>query len=275
MVNEENVKGVDKVERYDWKIIDEPVKKVTWVPKERLIIPEGSYQRREMSEGKSLRIAREFSWIAFQVISVAFRDGVYYVVDGGHRLRAVLKRSDIKDVPCLVFQSHGEKDEAAAFGKINGERKPMDGVDRHRAAVVAGDPVATTLDRLMVETGRRIERASGPKSVRCINDLRKLYIADSEVFLRIWPLVIEVCAGHNVHQMVPRAFFYLEKYGTHSIVSGRWAKRIKALGYDEVLSACNQGAAFFNQRSTKPWAIGLMNQMNKGRHKKFEIRTGA
>ena len=83
-----------------------------------------SYQR-NAKNARVLKLARRWNWLSCGVLTVAKRSGRYYVVDGQHRLMAALKRADIDQLPCLVFESSEMREEAVAFRDANKERRPI------------------------------------------------------------------------------------------------------------------------------------------------------
>ena len=85
-----SVGNKDKIERYDWKLLDQPGE-LRMLNKKVLRVDE-QYQR-EATEPKVKEIARAWSWLACGALLVAERDGVYFVFDGQHRALAALRRS--------------------------------------------------------------------------------------------------------------------------------------------------------------------------------------
>ena len=104
--------NITKVERYNWKMQDSPGA-LRMVKKGDLQV-DHTYQR-NANEMKLIAIAKDWSWIACGAIVVADREGVLFVVDGQHRVLAARKRSDIAELPCLVFKTHEAKQEAKGF----------------------------------------------------------------------------------------------------------------------------------------------------------------
>lgn len=101
-MNELTPLGLDKVQRYGWTMQDKQGEQ-RQINKNLLLVND-DYQR-TASASKILEIASEWSWIGCGVIIVAKRDGSYWVIDGQHRVLAAKRRSDIKEMPCLVLMS--------------------------------------------------------------------------------------------------------------------------------------------------------------------------
>ncbi|MEK9738014.1 MAG: hypothetical protein VW239_11885, partial [Candidatus Nanopelagicales bacterium] len=113
----------DKVTAFNWEMKGEPGE-FQWISKNLIKIDLESYQRRNPRLAN--KIAKSWSWTACNAISVMRRGNQYYAVDGGTRLLAAKMRSDIKNMPCMVFESgdDGVVDEANAFTDINKYRSP-------------------------------------------------------------------------------------------------------------------------------------------------------
>jgi hypothetical protein len=240
------------------------------IHKDSITLPE-SYQRDpERSLKKVLRIAGKFSWASFQCLSVARRDGQYYVFDGGHRLAAALRRSDIDLVPCLVFDSYSESEEAKMFIGLNTDRKAMDGADRHKALVVQGDEIAIKIDRMVVAAGRRVSRTASKNTVRCVTNMRKMMQLDEESFVTVWPVIVDVCDGHPLHQAIAEGLFYIQRT-TSAFYLPKWTSRALDSGYATLLEGAKQGAAYLGAGGGKSWADGILKVLNKGVRNKLEL----
>lgn len=64
-------------------------------------------QRNQISESHVQSIANHWSWTAIGMILVSEQaDGTLLVLDGQQRKMAADKRSDIQNLPCLVFSKN-------------------------------------------------------------------------------------------------------------------------------------------------------------------------
>ena len=130
---------VDKIERYGWTYRDEPGE-LKYINKNLLEIDE-SYQRTHNRE-KARSMASAWSWVACGTIIVGYRCGVYFVIDGQHRVIASRFRSDIIELPCIVFKTEDREEEASGFLNANTLRKPVRIIDKYKALLVAKDDLA-------------------------------------------------------------------------------------------------------------------------------------
>ncbi len=259
---------VDKVNRYGWDLRDEPGELVL-IPKEQLVV-DHEYQR-PANEVKILALASSWSWLACGVIIVANRrgkkpGGQLFIVDGQHRVRAAMKRSDIQTLPCLVFHTKSAEVEAAGFLAANTLRKPLDGISRFRALLTVGDPGAIAAERFARSAGRSIALQSGPTSLACVSALMSINRDEPEALARIWPLVAAVCMGQPFHERILRGLVYLETHMPEgeSLTALKWTERVTRIGYDSLLDGANKAAVFYSRGGAKTWAKGMQQVINHG-----------
>lgn len=102
------------------------------------------------------------------VITVSIRDGVAYVVDGQHRVRAALTLGlhDTK-VKCHVYRDLNPKQEAELFLSLN-DSKTVSAYDRFAIGLVAGDPLCVDVRDTLAKYGLRISDQAGEGAVMCV-----------------------------------------------------------------------------------------------------------
>jgi hypothetical protein len=110
------------------------------------------YQRTEVSQTNTLRIAKNFSWEAFGVPIIMERtNGDFYVVDGQQRILAAKLRGDIKEARVLVFKSAGIEHESAAFRTMAIERKPITSFHKFKSGVIARHEPELSINKFLLE----------------------------------------------------------------------------------------------------------------------------
>lgn len=127
-----------------------------WLPLAALYIPI-KYQR-ALEGSASLKniehIQKRFNWAEHGTILVC-KDKIgserYAVIDGQHRVRAAELRDDVTELPCVIITPREVKEQAQAFLNINSRRTPLNMLQYHRAALVAGDETAIELERICAE----------------------------------------------------------------------------------------------------------------------------
>lgn len=265
--------GISKVEQYKWLMTGQPGK-LAYLSKSLLEI-DHTYQRLAKNQ-RVIKLAKRWNWLACGVLTIAHRGGRHYVVDGQHRLMAALKRADIEVLPCLVFESAEVRDEAIAFRDANKERRPITTFEQWHADLVAGDEPTMFANALIESAGRTPSQSAKAGTVRCLSAVVLAARTNREDLVRVWPLVVEVCAGQPLHERVFGALMYLEGFAKdgQSITEKRWRERVLKLGYQGIVNAAATAAAFYSKGGPKVWALGVMEQLNKGcRTKLLAMRT--
>jgi len=266
---ETNAYGADKVTRYKWGLQDAPGK-LCQVHKSKIVFDD-SYQR-EIAKKKVAAIAKDWSWLALGVITVAERGGEFYAVDGMHRVSAALLRSDVQELPCVVFQSDGMRFEAQGFIRANANRKAITTAQSHRAKVVSGDETAIFVQSLIDAAGLIISTGgSGPKRIKCMGLMHRLAKTNRDDLLRCWPLICEVSEGHMIHEKIVEGLVYLAANASPNIIDKKWRSRITTLGYHGLKSAAQSASAYYARGGARVFADGIAQAINKGLQHKIEI----
>lgn len=265
--------GASKVDMYKWVQSGKPGQ-LMYLPKRDLHV-DRSYQR-GAKNARVLKLVRRWNWLAAGVLIVARRDGKYFVVDGQHRLMAAMKRSDIELLPCLIFDSTSQHEEAEAFRDVNKERRPITTFEQWNANIVAGDEATLFCNRLIQDAGREPSQSATPNSVKCLSALIDASLSSRDQLIAVWPVVADVCKGHPLHEKVFGALLYLERYLSdgQSLTDKRTRSKVERLGYTGVLNAAQRASAFYSRGGPKVWALGVMQELNRGtRTNQLSMRT--
>jgi hypothetical protein len=100
---------------------------------------------------------------------------------------------------------------------------------------------------------------------RCITERK-------DIFLRVWPLIIEVARDGPVHEILLQAIFHLEKriaWMGASLVKQPWKERVLRLGPPGIEDAAKGAAAYFKRGGPKVFARGLRDALNHGTRKRL------
>lgn len=261
---------VTKVERYGWTVQDAPGHH-RMVDKNDLLV-DHAYQR-DTNERKLMAIARSWSWVACGSIVVADREGVLFVVDGQHRVMAARRRSDIAELPCLVFRTYDARQEAEGFLAAQTQRKPITAVEKYRALVTVEDRAAMMVQELLMSTGHTAGNRAGEAWVKCLGVLIKEAGADAVSLRRVWPLISTVSGSAAIHGRLVEGILYIERHmlSGASLADPEWTKRVKKVGRDALLEAAAKAAAFYARGGAKVWAAGMVEAINRGHRNRLEI----
>ncbi len=272
-VEERTPKNLDKVQRYKWEVADCPGE-FRRINKKDIRV-DAAYQR-DANANKVLEFRRNWSWVACGTISVAERDGFYWAMDGQHRVLAAQGRSDIRTMPCLVFDIDDVAVEAKGFLNANGNRKPVSAIDKHRARIIAEDELAVKIQETLDALGLTLA-----KSARSAGDFGAISWAyrnaadDFETFRKVLTLSTEICrdAGVPVAEKLVDGLLYIERNYEGGVTERKLAARIRRVGAERLIEAATRAAAYFARGGARVFAQGMMDALNKGVHSKFELDT--
>lgn len=264
--------GLKKVDVFGWSIQDKPGVLMD-IHKDELIV-NPAYQR-SLNIQKVREYTKNWSWIACNVISVAHRDGICYVMDGQHRVIAAKKRADIATLPCVVFESNDVIEEAKGFLAINTNRKPLNTRAKFKAMVCSQDTSALLVSDLISKSGRIINDCSDNTSVRCIGLLTKWSKRNPVLLQNMWSLLTELLNGHIFHGKVVAGLLELQDRldDNFKLYEGKLKERVLNIGYDILLAEIMKASILGNTHgSAVEWARALLGAINKGLRNKLETK---
>lgn len=252
--------------------------KFMMLPKEKLIIAEDTYQRKMTSQKRVDKIANNWDWHLVGAIIVSERNGKYYVVDGGHRVRASMKLNGmVKELPCMVYKKDGVQDESKTFMGQE-DRKNLSCYDRHRAALCAKDPVAIQVDKIANESGYRISDSAGDFVFQAIASLYKAVKSNAQIASQALSVCADIAGGERIFQCVFEGLFHLEvKYSEQhrkSMLTDHNIDKLKKAGMISMLREINGLRAQCGTNSVnckKISASAILNILNKGVRNKIKV----
>jgi hypothetical protein len=268
----ETAQGQDKVARYGWSVKDRPGR-MMMIQKTRLKI-DHMYQRDALN-AKVVSISKAWSWVACGAIVVAHRDGEFFVVDGQYRTLAALKRSDIDQLPCIVFETDDIRQEAQGFLNLNTLRKPITSRDRYRALLVVGDETAKFVESLLAKAGRAASDHEASGSARCLTTLMKWTQRNLGALERAWPAITAACEGGALQARIVDGLCYIESrlVDGASLSQSQWHKRVVKVGAVALCEGADKAAAFYEKGGEKVWASGMLERINKGLQNKLALKA--
>ena len=229
---EQSQSGLDKGPRYNWIIRNAPGE-FLMIPKADLEVDHG-YQRNKVSQRRVDELCRTWDWIACGCLVVSLRDdNKWYVLDGQHRKLAADQRSDIHELPCLVFETSGRREEAIGFLSINQGRVGVAGLDRYKAQLLSGDNTAQALDALLHRTGHKFGHTAAGKTVSCVMCLYALMQEDPGRLTRLWPLIADLHPDCAMTDCVIKGLWAVDKWlepSGRSITESPYREKLLALG---------------------------------------------
>lgn len=262
----------DKIVRYGWTVADKPGL-LKLISKHDLFIPE-EYQR-DLNESKAKEYSSNWSWFGCGVLIVARRpNGLHYVVDGQHRKAAAMRRSDISELPCIVFETENLKEEAKAFITANTNRKAMTAIEKLKGLSESGDETSAFVVNQISKYGLRIAKtATKGNEIKCIQACQRIAGKNRQSFVETLSLCAELSAQSN-NPISERVLFGIDYINLHidgGVVEKRLRNRIISVGSVALLEGANKASAYFARGGERVWADGMLSVINKGLRNQFAL----
>jgi len=260
----------DKIERYNWKLIDSPGE-LRYVPKTNIEI-DHTYQRLH-STGQVRRLSREWSWLACGVIIVGERlDNTLVAIDGQHRLLAALNRSDIQNLPCIIFKINSIAKEAECFVISNTHRKGVKTIEKHIANIIAKDETALFIDNILKRNNIELSDRNTSPSLLCIGQCYNIVETDKDNFETILQLSSALCANSHIPESILGGIYILSKQLNVPITDIKFKKHLFRFTVQEYVRGINEARVYFGKGGRNIWAKGMLDIINKGLRTKYYFK---
>jgi hypothetical protein len=263
-------KAVDKIKKFNWGKIKDSKGVFEEIDKSELYV-DPVYQRSKWNSKKVNDIAAQWSWKSCGTLHVAIRNDSWWVFDGATRKLAADKRSDIKKLPCMVYDLDNDiAEEAGAFVAINNSKTVVASHDRFKALLVANDLCAVGLNGLFQSTGHKPGVHGGIKVIACLMTIWKLYKRDRQLLSEIWPLISDVNQECPIKDAVARSIFWTEvcarKAGTTLMDNPYRAFLIKR-GGEFINAEIKREVTIIGRGGPRIEANALIKMLNKNKFK--------
>ena len=157
--------------------------------------------QRHLKPARVDQIVAEFDPDYFGVIFVTAKTetGIYHVIDGQHRIAAMLKMwgDPSQQVPCFVIDTTDPKRAADIFNQINSKRSGLTPVDLFTSGVAAGYETEVAINKLLRGLGYRVANYTEDGTLRAISTVTTIYKRDGEAGLRDVLLVVQAIWGRS------------------------------------------------------------------------------
>ena len=146
-------------------------------------VPQALVTQREFRRAHGDRLAAELDLdkIGFPILN--HRDGIYWVLDGQHRLYALKKWfTDTDKIDCEVYEDLSDAEMAEMFlGRDN--RRRIGSFDKFHVACTAGRKRENDIRRMVESNGLRVGRTKEEKTIGAVAALGAVYDRSGEVVL--------------------------------------------------------------------------------------------
>jgi hypothetical protein len=259
---------ITKVTRYGWVLRDSQgvFRKID---KNDLNI-DHSYQREKVIIKKVRDIQSNWSWVGCGIILVALRnDGSCWVMDGQHRVLAARNRSDIDELPCLVFEVESKTDEAAGFLVANTQRKPVTAIAKYKAMVMTKDTTAIAVDEVLNRLGIEVaDTAVNLHQIKCVSKCLKVAAESKELLYLCLRAYMQLDRAPSINACMLDGLAWLHK--RHNLLAdSRFVERFALQDIEELHLAIRRYALAEGSTSAKIGGAAILTCVNKGLRRKF------
>ena len=239
---------------------------------------DGAYQRNRINQRRVDSLCRCWDWIACGCLVVALRDdNKWFVMDGQHRKLAADLRDDIRELPCLVFETANRREEAVSFLAINQGRVGVGSLDRYRAQLISGDKTASAVEALLRSTGHRAGETGSARTVSCVQCLYNLAKEERERLERLWPLLAELHPDGPMTDMVIKGLWVVDKWlgkEGRTVTMSPYREKLVALGGEGLGHEIRREIALIGQGGVRINGCAIAKYLNKQRmpaHYKIQL----
>jgi len=187
-------------------------------------------------------------------------------VDGQHRKLAADQRSDIRELPCLVFETTSRREEAVSFLAINHGRVGVGSLDRYRAQLLSGDKTAFAVESMLKSTGHRAGDKASARMVSCVQCLCSLAGEDRARFERLWPFLAELHPDGPMMEVVIKGLWTVDKWlGERSVTEPPYREKLLVIGGKGLHHEIRREMAMIGQGGSRVSACAIAKYLNKQR----------
>jgi len=228
------------------------------------------YQRGEVSPHKVNEIASNWDWALVGVLLVSLReDNSFWVIDGGHRYRAALKRADVVELPCMVFDQMDQSKEARVFVGANTMKSVVKALDLHKAALQAKEPLAILVNEILKKHNYRAAKSSqksDPHLFAAVNTLRRLIKINRYLAERAFAACVLIADGKTFSGKLLHGLFYCANKlkDKADILQGSYLERLVKIGAEGIEQSIRRECHIQGGGGEAVWAKAILDCINKG-----------
>lgn len=147
--------------------------RLRWVPLDQIKV--NPLAQRELQPSRVDHLAANMSLEDLGYPTVNHRDGHYWVIDGQHRIEA-LRQFGFTDeaIQCQTYEGLTSEEEAEKFLLLN-NYLAVRSIPKYKAAVHAGRPVESDIDRVVRSVGLVVSGDDVPGAIQAVGTLGRVY----------------------------------------------------------------------------------------------------
>lgn len=152
-----------------------------WVPIAEMRV--SPVAQRELRQQWVDRLLADFDIEQLGNPTVNLRSGIYYVIDGQHRIEALRQMGwGDQHIQCWCYEGLSEHEEAETFLKLQ-ERLTVRALDKFKVGVVAGRQEEREIDAVVKGLGLMVSDDKQPGAIGAVGTLRRIYQRDGAAVL--------------------------------------------------------------------------------------------
>jgi hypothetical protein len=145
-----------------------------WVPIDQMKV--SPLAQRDLNQARVDRLAAAFDLEQLGTPTVNFRDSHWYVIDGQHRVNALIQIGyGDQQVQCWAYRGLTDVEEADKFLKLN-DILTVNAFAKFKVSVQAGREEECEIDRIVRSCGLRVSQDKKDGAISAVNTLRRVYI---------------------------------------------------------------------------------------------------
>lgn len=147
--------------------------RLRWVPIGLMAV--SPLAQREINQARVDHIVATFDLEQIGTPTVNKRDGVWYVIDGQHRIEALRQIGwGDQQIQCWAYEGLSEQEEAEKFLKLN-DYLAVNALAKFRVAVMAGREAECDVDRIVRSCGLVVTGDKVSGGIRAVGTLVRIY----------------------------------------------------------------------------------------------------
>lgn len=156
--------------------------RLRWIPLNKVRV--SPLAQREQNPSRIDWLLANFDLEQFGTPTVSERDGHFYIIDGQHRIAALIlwlgDGWDEQKVQCWTYTGLTEAEEADKFDRLN-DVLAVNAFSKFKVRVTAGRTIESDIQRIVQTQGLVISKAKTPGAIGAVGTLRKVYVrSDAE-----------------------------------------------------------------------------------------------
>lgn len=226
------------------------------------------YQQPRLNMLRAKSIAKSFDRTKLGALTVSKRNGIFYVVDGQHRLVAS-KISGEKDLMCLIIEGLTYAEECLRFANQSENVKPVESNHKFNALIEAEDSTALKIKATVNAAGVELscEKSKAPNRIIAISTIQSIFRQCGEENLsRTVRLIKETWDGETKSfdkEMLSGISLFLKTYGLE-ILDKKFVSQLQNIAPISIIREGNSDLSYTSSNSYVRYAKVIWKHYNKG-----------